>query len=100
MIAYTHLMEWSHGYESLISGVLFAYDGAFFIICPLILLLITYNTQIFVWIALALNLIAIILFAFVYFPESPVFLLDSGRFEEFNLVIRKLYTFNNVGEEQ
>jgi hypothetical protein len=99
MIAYTHLMEWSHGYESLVSGILFAFDGAIFIYSPIILLAITYNTQVFLWIAFVLNVIAVILFAFFYFPESPVFLLDQGKFEDFNLLNQKLCAINKPSEE-
>eukprot|EP00347_Sterkiella_histriomuscorum_P006274 403353395 len=99
MIAYTHLMEWSHGYESITSGILFCYDGALFVLCPLMLLFISNNTQMFVWIALILNLVAIVIFFLFYFPESPVFLLDQGRYEEFNSVIQKLYDSNKVNDE-
>lgn len=98
MIAYTHMMEWSFGYESLISGILFAYDGFMFVLCPLLLLMVTYNTQMFIWIAFAINAIAILFFALFYFPESPVFLLDQGRFEEFSVVLKKLYDLNKVDE--
>jgi len=81
MIAYTHLMEWCHGYESLVSGLLFFYDGFMFVLCPPILLYISINTNMFVYIALTLNVIALIIFLVAYFPESPVFLLYDGRFE-------------------
>lgn len=99
MIAYTHLMEWSPGKESVISGVLFSYDGFLFILCPLMLLYVSNNTMMFIWIGLGLNITAIVLFGIFYFPESPVFLLDKGKFEEFNIVIRKLYSTNNVPEQ-
>ena len=76
MIAYTHLMEWIPGKESLISGVLFCFDGTLFLICPLVLLYVTNDTQIFVWIGLIINVVSIIILALVYFPESPIYLLD------------------------
>jgi hypothetical protein len=98
MIAYTHLMEWCHGYESLISGFLFFYDGSFFLICPLLLLLVSTNTQMFVYIALLLNIIALFIFLVFYFPESPVFLLAAGKFEELKVVLAKLYQDNKVDE--
>lgn len=44
MIAYTHLMEWVHGKESMVSGVIFCYDGFIFVVCPLIILYVTVNT--------------------------------------------------------
>ena len=44
IIAYTHLLEWVPGYESMITGVLFGYDGAVALVCPLILLYITKDT--------------------------------------------------------
>ena len=87
MIAYTHLMEWITGYESTFSGLLFFYDGLMFIICPLILVYVTKNAMVFIYIALAINVIALILFFVKYFPESPVFLLDAGRFKEFEVVL-------------
>ena len=99
MIAYTHMMEWAHGYESLISGVLFCFDGFLFTLCPIMLLYLSNNTQMFLWIPLIMNALAIVVFAIFYFPESPVFLLDQGRFEEFYSVIGKLIKTNNVPED-
>jgi len=80
MIAYTHMMEWVHGYESLISGLLFFYDGFMFVLCPIMLVYVTKNTIVFLYIALIINALALVAFLLFYFPESPVFLLDSGRF--------------------
>ncbi len=99
MIAYTHLMEWIHGYESLISGLLFFYDGLMFIFCPLILVYVTKNTTIFVYSAVAINVIALAIFLVKYFPESPVFLLDKDRFKEFDVILQKLFIENKVGEQ-
>lgn len=76
MIAYTHMMEWVHGYESLISGILFTLDGFIFVLCPIMLLYISIDTNMFVWVGLGINVVALIVFAIFYFPESPVFLLD------------------------
>ena len=82
MVAYAHMMEWVRGKEGLITGLLFGYDGLVIVICPPILLYITKNTQVFLYIALAMNLLVVILFALVYFPESANYLLDQGRCDE------------------
>ncbi len=81
MIAYTHLMEWVPGKESLISGVIFCVDGFLFVLCPLILLYVTVDTQVFLWIGFAINIFAIIIFAIFFFPESPIFLLETNKFD-------------------
>ena len=94
------MMEWSHGYESVLSGVLFCYDGFLFTLCPLLLLFVSNNTMMFVWIGLTINVLALIAIAFFYFPESPVFLLDQGRFEDFSYVIERLYIQNKVSEPE
>lgn len=44
MIAYTHMMEWVHGKEPLVSGILFCYDAFIFVLSPLVLLYLTVNT--------------------------------------------------------
>jgi len=99
MIAYTHMMEWVTGYESQVSGLIFCYDNSLFVICPIMLLIITNNTNIFLYCGLTINVVALIIFAIFYFPESPVFLLDSGKWDEFNIVLSKLYQVNNLSLE-
>lgn len=96
MIAYTHLMEWCHGYESLVSGLLFFYDGFMFVLCPILLLYVSINTNMFIYFGLILNIIALVIFLIFYFPESPVFLLAAGRFEQLKVVLAKLYKDNKI----
>lgn len=99
MIAYTHLMEWIPGKEPLVSGLLFCYDGFLFVLCPLLLVYVSNNTIIFLWIGLIINVISIVVFAIFYFPESPVYLLDQNKFGEFEAILNKIYKMNNVSED-
>lgn len=98
MIAYTHVMEWIHGYESLVSGMLFTLENLLFVVSPLMLLYISTDTMIFIWVSLFMNAVACLVFLMFYFPESPVFLLDSGKYEEFEAIVQRLYKDNNVHE--
>jgi MFS family permease len=49
MIAYTHLMEFLPSKVSDVSGFLFFIDDFLQVICPLILLYITKNSNVFLW---------------------------------------------------
>ena len=49
--------------------------------------------------ALVMNIVACIIFVAVYFPESPVYLLDAGKCEELEHVLKNLYSWNKVPEE-
>ena len=81
MIAYTHLMEWIPGKERLSTKLFFVYDGLISVICPLLLLYFTKNSINFIRIGLAINIIAMDFFCFVFFPESPIYLLETGKWE-------------------
>ncbi len=50
MMAYTHLMEFLPGRVTEISGYLFFIEGMILVISPLILMFVTVNTDIFLWI--------------------------------------------------
>ena len=52
MIAYTHLMEFLPGKVTEASGVLFFIDGMNLVFSPLILMYLTINTNVFLWIGL------------------------------------------------
>ena len=99
MIAFTHMMEWVPGKEGLVGGLFFAWDGFVMIASPLALVYLTKNTQLFLWLALAINVAALVLFCMVYFPESPIYLLDQGKCDELLLVLRNLYNWNKTPEE-
>ena len=83
IVAYSHLMEWVHGKEAYISSIIFFYDGFIFVICTLVLLFITKNTMSLVWIGLILNIIPLVIFLILFFPESPRYLLNKEKFKEF-----------------
>lgn len=81
MMAYTHLMEFLPGRVTEYSGYLFFTEGMLLVISPLILIFVTVNTDIFLWVGLVQNAIGIALFMFMYVPESTIFLLEKERFE-------------------
>ena len=82
MISYSHMMEFLPGRISAYSGYLLFTDGMVFVISPLILMYLTKNTDIFFYIPIAMNIIAVIIFSVVYIPESIKYLLEKGRFDE------------------
>jgi MFS family permease len=53
MIAYTHLMEFLPSKVSEISGFIFFMDDFLQVICPLVLMYLTTNTNIFLWAGVA-----------------------------------------------
>jgi MFS family permease len=81
MMAYTHLMEFLPGRVTEYSGYLFFTEGMLLVISPLILIFVTVNTDIFLWVGLIQNAIGIALFMVMYVPESTIFLLEKERFE-------------------
>ena len=81
MMAYTHLMEFLPGRGTEFSGYLFFTEGMLLVISPLILIFVTVNTDIFLWVGLIQNAIGIALFMVMYVPESTIFLLEKERFE-------------------
>lgn len=81
MMAYTHLMEFLPGRVTEFSGYLFFTEGMLLVISPLILIFVTVNTDIFLWVGLIQNAIGIALFMVMYVPESTIFLLEKERFE-------------------
>jgi MFS family permease len=81
MMAYTHLMEFLPGKVTEYSGYLFFTEGMILVISPLILMFVTVNTDIFLWLGVIQNVIAIGLFVLMYVPESTIFLLEKERFD-------------------
>ena len=98
MMAYTHLMEFLPGKVTEYSGYLFFTEGMILVISPLILIFLTVNTNIFLWIGVIQNLIAIALFIFMYVPESTIFLLEKEKFEQAEKDIDYLLKFNKASE--
>jgi MFS family permease len=82
MIAYTHLMEFLPAKVSETSGILFFIDDFLQVICPLVLMYLTRNTNTFLWAGVIQNAFALLAFAYMYIPESTKFLLEKHRFEE------------------
>ena len=80
MIAYTHLMEFLPGKVSSMSGFMIFLDGMILVVSPLILQYVTNNTDIFLWLALGMNIVGLSGFILMYIPESIKFQLEIGRY--------------------
>lgn len=100
MMAYTHMMEFLPGRVTEISGYLFFTEGMILVVSPLILMFVTVNTDIFLWIGVAQNVIALATFALMYIPESTIFLLDKERFDMAKKDIEYLMKYNKANEGQ
>ena len=98
MMAYTHLMEFLPGRVTEYSGYLFFTEGMILVVSPLILIFVTVNTDIFLWLGVVQNVIAIGLFVFMYVPESTIFLLEKEKFEQAKKDITYLLKFNKASE--
>lgn len=98
MIAYTHLMEFIPGKVGTMSGIMIFFDGMVLVISPLILMLITNNTEFFLWLGLIMNVTGLCGFIFMYIPESVKFQLETGKFKEAESDIRYVLKFNKVSE--
>ncbi len=94
MIAYTHMMEFLPGRVTEISGYLFFTEGMILVVSPLILEFVSNNTNVFLWLGLIQNVIAIGTFVAMRIPESVIFLLEKNRFEEAKREIKYLMDFN------
>jgi hypothetical protein len=60
LVAYTHLIEFFPGKESLICGRFLFLDGLVLVVSPIILSSFTKNTEYLIWTALIMNTIAFI----------------------------------------
>jgi hypothetical protein len=98
MIAYTHMMEFLPGRVTDISGYLFFTEGMILVVSPLILQYVTNNTNIFLWVGLMQNLIAIATFILMRIPESVIFLLEKNNFEEAKRELKYLMDYNKAGK--
>lgn len=76
MIAYTHLMEFLPGRVGSMSGFMIFLDGMILVVSPMILMFVTNNTAIFLWIGLFMNVFGLSAFIFMYIPESIKFQLE------------------------
>lgn len=82
LVMYTLLMEFFTGNESLITGILFFIDESVFIWSPLILVFVTNNAVVFVYLSLILVVVVLVAALLFRFPESIKFLLAKGDFEK------------------
>jgi hypothetical protein len=80
MIAYTHLMEFLPGRIATVSGFIFFLDGMVLVVSPLILERISKDTDILLYIPLAINVLGLFVFAILYVPESVKYQLEKGKF--------------------
>lgn len=78
MVGYTHLVEFLPGKASFYTGILFFLDGFVVVLTPLILL-VTKETDIFVYIALGVCLFVLAIFGILYVPESLKYSLENGH---------------------
>jgi len=74
-------LEFIPGRESTYSGWLYFQDGLIYIIAPILLLVITKDTNLLIWIGFVLNVIGLLMIATSYFPESTKFLISTGNIE-------------------
>lgn len=100
MIAYTHLMEFLPGRVGKMSGYMIFLDGMILVVSPLVILYITHNTAIFLWIGLTMNLIGLSAFVLLYIPESIKFQLENAKFESALKDIQYVMKFNKTTEEE
>jgi MFS family permease len=84
MVAYTHLMEFLPGRESLFSGIFLCLDGSLYLVCPFLYLYISNDLDFLLVIAVSLNVVSLTLMVGVLgAPESLKWLLSKGRTEKF-----------------
>ena len=81
-ITYSHLMEIMHNKAECVTGILFFFEGLVNIISPSVLLAFSKNTDILIYIALALNLFSILLFFKLYIPESIKYSLANNKYDQ------------------
>jgi hypothetical protein len=99
MIAYTHLMEFLPGKVTEASGLLFFLDDFVQVISPLLLMYITKDTNIFLWIGLLMNILPLLGFITVYIPESTKYLIEKGRYDSALKDIEHILRFNKSTPE-
>jgi hypothetical protein len=99
MIAYTHLMEFLPGRVSSMSGFMIFLDGMILVVSPIILQYVTINTDIFLWMALLMNIIGLSGFILMYIPESIKFQLEIGKYSDAKRDIEYVLKFNKVSPE-
>lgn len=79
MIAYTHLMEFLPGRTTQYSGMLLFADNFVPVVSTLVLMYVTKYPQVFVYVPLGINILAIVVFMVIYIPESTKFLMEKGQ---------------------
>jgi len=94
MIAYTHLMEFLPDKVTEASGLLFFLDDFVQVISPLLLMYVTKDTDLFLWIGLFMNILPLLGFLTVYIPESTKYLLEKGRYNSALNDIEHILRFN------
>jgi hypothetical protein len=100
IVAYSHLMEFIPGRVSSFSGIMLFFDGMVLVVSPVILKLISKNTDVLLYVPLSINLGALIIFAIFYIPESTKYLLEKGRFEEAKRDIDYINRINRASVQQ
>ena len=81
IISFTHLMEFMPGRVSGLGAKMLFVEGMIQVVSPLVLMFVTKDTQIFLWIPFGINIVAALCFIVFYIPESIKWTLDKGHFD-------------------
>ncbi|CDW88839.1 organic cation [Stylonychia lemnae] len=95
-ISYTHLVELMGKRASFVTGILFCYDSCIFIISPLIMVYVTKNTNLFLYVGFAMSISALVLLHSFYFPESLRFNISQKKFDNAERDLKHILSTNKV----
>lgn len=81
IIGLSHLLEHLPGKESIVSGILFCWEGSIFVFSPAILLFITIDTKVFIYAAFVIAAVCSIILSVQYLPETLSYSLDKDNYD-------------------
>jgi hypothetical protein len=93
-------MEFLPGRVSAMSGFMIFLDGMILVVSPLMLMYVSTNTDLFLYIAFLMNVVGLAGFIFMYIPESIKFQLETGRYTEAKRDIDYVLRFNRASAEK
>ena len=79
IICFSHLMEFMPGRVSGLSAKMLCVEGFIQVLSPIVMMFLTKNADVFLWIPFAINVIAALCFIVLYIPESIKWTLDKGK---------------------
>lgn len=100
MIVYSHFTEYIFGKESLYTGFLFFLYEIVIVISSMILMYVTSNTYVLIYISLAMNLLVWAMWMLIYTPESIQFQLSKGNMLSLEHDVRHVCRVNGVASDQ